>query len=1104
MHSNPPLTSPGARRALRILSRSIASATLAVASLLVVSDSVQAGSANWTGAGDNATWDLVTNWNPNNTFPNGIGDTATFNTGAASIVLGIPITVQNILFSGGAGAFTLGANGGNGFILRGTGTGSAGSLVTFNNSISMAAAAANAEVIAAPLTFVAPSSTSIGYAFRNDSGTAAATLTLSGTIETRTASNRFTSLLLDGSNPGDNIVNGVITSGAGTSSAGQGNVVLIKNGPGRWILSGANLLSGTGITNVAQGIHINAGTLSAQNNQAFGTTGTANANQVHINSGGTLELANAITLDNGVSLNLNSGGTITSSGSTTTNGRINVSTAASASVTISASGAADLFTVGSGGGTDDFTGGSSTSTVNVSGAGTVLLANASNYAGGIIIGNGSTLQINSDTALGAATSANLTLLGNGRLKIGSTALRNPTVAGLNSSSASSVIEAGFTATSTLIVNKAANTTDTYAGILQNGAGTLALTKSGLGTLNLTGTNTYTGATLVRGGMLNLDFTAATAPLPPAGIISSSSALTLGGGAGGASGSPAGLLRITGKDGTANSQTFSNLAIGAGANKVTLTPGTGAGSTADLTITNAITVPAGNTHGTLQFSATGTTILAGNLNAANFGNSAGLYATYGTDDYAATNGSGVVGAATYANVTTASAAGINNIQGDVTQATGAADPTALRFADATGRTFTNNDASYFMGSILVASTSGAATFTGQRIRSNGSAGDANRDFNIIQNSGNAFTMAAPLENNTTGRNMSFVKAGAGTVILTAANTYSNGTFINEGTIQVGAGVGGGTTGALGTGGVTNYGSLIFNRSDAISDGNLISGTGSLTKAGGGTTTLTGITSTFTGDVNVNAGVLAASTGNLFGTGAASALGAMNVARNIAVNNTGTLRFDAGDVFSGSGLTPAATLGINAGGTVTNNGASFNTLGAVGLNGGTLTGTGGSGNTEFQMYLLRGPVTVGGSAASTISGSGNATANYHLNGAIAFNVADATGSSATDLNASAAFLNGVGATPVAGGITKTGAGTMTLSGANAYTGPTVANGGALEISGSINASTSVNITAGTLSLTGTTSAGGASDRLKDTGALTLGGGRLQIANGFASGLNETLAH
>ena len=55
----------------------------------------------------------------------------------------------------------------------------------------------------------------------------------------------------------------------------------------------------------------------------------------------------------------------------------------------------------------------------------------------------------------------------------------------------------------------------------------------------------------------------------------------------------------------------------------------------------------------------------------------------------------------------------------------------------------------------------------------------------------------------------------------------------GFLRIGAG---GTTGTLGTGAVTNNATLQINRSNAITVGNTISGSGTLNQAGAGTTSL----------------------------------------------------------------------------------------------------------------------------------------------------------------------------------------------------------------------------------------------------------------------------
>ena len=83
-------------------------------------------------------------------------------------------------------------------------------------------------------------------------------------------------------------------------------------------------------------------------------------------------------------------------------------------------------------------------------------------------------------------------------------------------------------------------------------------------------------------------------------------------------------------------------------------------------------------------------------------------------------------------------------------------------------------------------------------------------------------------------------GTGTLILTGTNTYTGGTTINAGTLQIGAG---GATGSV-SGNIVDNAALVFDRSNALTYGGIISGTGSVTQAGTGTLTLSG-TNTYTG-------------------------------------------------------------------------------------------------------------------------------------------------------------------------------------------------------------------------------------------------------------------
>ena len=74
--------------------------------------------------------------------------------------------------------------------------------------------------------------------------------------------------------------------------------------------------------------------------------------------------------------------------------------------------------------------------------------------------------------------------------------------------------------------------------------------------------------------------------------------------------------------------------------------------------------------------------------------------------------------------------------------------------------------------------------------------------------------------------------------------------------------GGTTGSV-AGNIVDNGALIFNRSDALTYGGVISGTGSLTKSGAGTLTLTGA-NTYTGGTTISAGTLQLGNGGTTGS------------------------------------------------------------------------------------------------------------------------------------------------------------------------------------------------------------------------------------------------
>lgn len=132
-------------------------------------------------------------------------------------------------------------------------------------------------------------------------------------------------------------------------------------------------------------------------------------------------------------------------------------------------------------------------------------------AGSLAIGDGSTgavvRLINSDQI---ADSSVITFNGSGPnagvLQLNN---RNETLGGLASTGGAGIVEneSGSAATSTLTVHVTSGT-QTFSGILRNGDGigtdgTLALTKTGAGSQVLSGANSYTGATLITEGTLQI-------------------------------------------------------------------------------------------------------------------------------------------------------------------------------------------------------------------------------------------------------------------------------------------------------------------------------------------------------------------------------------------------------------------------------------------------------------------------------------------------------------------------------------------------------------------------------------------------------------------------
>ncbi|MCG8909304.1 autotransporter domain-containing protein [Pseudomonas sp. DP-17] len=197
--------------------------------------------------------------------------------------------------------------------------------------------------------------------------------------------------------------------------------------------------------------------------------------------------------------------------------------------------------------------------------------------------------------------------------------------------------------------------------------------------------------------------------------------------------------------------------------------------------------------------------------------------------------------------------------------------------------------------------------------------------------------------------------SGTQVLTGVNTYTGGTLISSGTLQLGDG---GTSGSI-LGSVANNGTLAFNRSDDVDFTGTIVGSGTVEQLGDGTTTLAGPNG-YTGGTVISDGTLKGSATS-FGSGDILDNAALVLDQSAdatfanAINGTGTL------TKSGEGL-------LNLTGTSSLSGATSVVAGTLAVNG----SLGNSNVTVGDGATLGGEGTVGGivaRAGSTVAPGNN---------------------------------------------------------------------------------------------------------------------------------------
>ena len=547
--------------------------------------------------------------------------------------------------------------------------------------------------------------------------------------------------------------------------------------------------------------------------------------------------------------------------------------------------------------------------------------------------------------------------------------------GLTVSNPGSGYQASDTLTVTLLGGGGTGATIGTISFADNGSG--GMTFQGTGTTTLSGANTYTGATAVNQGILNVSGSlaagsavsvASSATLIASGTVNGSVTVAAGAKLTG-SGTISNLVTLSSgnaticlTNSTANTLTLAGgltlndgnvlaFDVGAAADKIAVTGGSYTKNAGTVTI--SISKIAGFTAGTYDL-----------LTGASISSTDGFVLGNTVEGFglALTTSGGKLQLVVAADWVTAWWTGdqdgswktLNAGNGNwATTQSGATDvgatpvatfnlhfsaDNAANFSTTLGADTSINTLTFDTGNAVT--VSGANTLTVGAGITNGAAAGANTisvsslvlggDQTWVNNSANALKVSAPVSGPC-----ALTKSGNGTLTLTAANTYSGPTTVSAGMLQVGDGT---TDGSL-TSAITNNASLVYNVASAQTAANTIGGSGVVSKSGPGTLTISSV-NTFTGATAINAGTLT--------IGGAGQLGGGTYAGT--VTNNGTLIYNSsaaqtlsGLVFGSGALTLAGsgtlTLGLStnaySGGTTIANGTLVNNAGGASGKTGTVT-------------------------------------------------------------------------------------------------------------------------------------------------------------------------
>jgi fibronectin-binding autotransporter adhesin len=483
----------------------------------------------------------------------------------------------------------------------------------------------------------------------------------------------------------------------------------------------------------------------------------------------------------------------------------------------------------------------------------------------------------------------------------------------------------------------------------------------------------------------------------------------------------------------------------------------------LTLSAATAITAGTAQGNITVNGAGNTVISGAITTGAgtlTKNEAGTLTLSGANTYTGTttiNG-GVLSINTLANVNggasslgapTTAPNGTIKIGSGATGATlaftGASNNSTNRVIDLAGTTG---------GATLDASGGGTITFTSAFTASGAGA----KTLTLAGSTNGAISGA--IVDNSGVNNTSLFKTGAGTWVLSGANTYTGDTLINVGTLQLGAN------------------NVLADTTDVN-----LTGATAIFDVNGKTDTVGSLTGVAGSTISLGAGALTSGGSNSITTFAGTITGTGTLTQS----GTGKLTLTGANTYSGATSITGGVLSVSTlanGGANSNIGASTNAAANLVLNGGTLQYTGGGVSTD-RLF------TLGTTAGSTIDASGGGTLNFTNTGSVVLSGANTartltlTGSN-TGALASALSNNGTGATS----LTKNGTGTWVLSSLTSnYTGATAINSGILEIQSA----------AALGNTTGATVASGATLNVNGAGLTVT---RNLILNGFGAGANGAL--